>query len=116
MSTPITFVKFASFVRSGLARVELATTAAPSAAPRVLAAAAYQVASQLETIAGDNGFAFSVSASKARLGIIEIAYAIAGGSGDGMDDSTAEEILIDACGSLELYPADMLVESGILPV
>ena len=75
---------------------------APAQAPRMLAAAAYRVAARLETFAGAEGFDYSVSAAKARIGVVEISYVLGGMDGDGMDDDLVAEIAIDACGECDL--------------
>ena len=108
----IIFVKNACVVRDGFTRLELDIHGTADNRARTLAAAVYRVAARLEEFAAAEGFAYSVSVCKARLGILEISYVYGSMDGDGMDDDLAQELILNACGENDLFPIDMLVEGG----
>ena len=110
MTKQIVFVHEAASVRDGLARIQLAVHGTGNVdTHRMLAAAAYRVAAQLEQYAGAEGFSYSVSASKARLGVVEFSYVLGAST---LDGQVAEELAIEACADCGYWPADALVEMG----
>ncbi len=107
------FVKEASVIRTGVARIALDFHGTRTAdTKRLIAAACYRVAAKLEDIAAAEGFAYQVDASKVRIGVVSLHYVLGGMDGDGMSDEVAGELAIDACGENGLYPIDALVEMG----
>jgi len=110
MSAPIIFAHVAGVVRDGLARVHLMVHEPTASSPRLLTAAAYKVAATLEEIASEGYAHIDISASDARRGIIEFTFP------SDMSNDVAMEIAIDACGTNGFWPADMLVEMGIIEV